>query len=201
MLFRTRNLLVRQRTQTINTLHGHLAELKIVAPQGPVHVTRLAKALEYPGLPDRVRTLGTLLFDRIVALDAEIAELAKEVGEAARLDDDAATSTRSALTASGASLSCGRIQDRPTLRSRMIIDETGHDTVVESRSPWRGARRTLSRAAWHERVCACEKPGCASDANRSAGEGQDRARRRDRDAPPDVLWHRRRVLDEPAARI
>ena len=90
MLFRTRDLLVRQRTQTINALRGHLAEFGIVAPQGAAHVTRLAQALEDPGLPDQVRTLGTLLFDRIEALDAEIAGLEKEVGKAARRDDDAA---------------------------------------------------------------------------------------------------------------
>ena len=34
MLFRTRDLLVRQRTQTINALRGHLAEFGIVAPKG-----------------------------------------------------------------------------------------------------------------------------------------------------------------------
>ena len=90
MLFRTRDLLVRQRTQTINALRGHLAEFGIVAPQGPAHVMRLARALEDPGLRDQVRTLGTLLFDRIEALDAEIAGLEKEVGKAARRDDDAA---------------------------------------------------------------------------------------------------------------
>ena len=32
MLFRTRDLLVRQRTQTINALRGHLAEYGVVAP-------------------------------------------------------------------------------------------------------------------------------------------------------------------------
>ena len=44
MLFRTRDLLVRQRTQTINALRGHLAEFGVVAPQGPAHVNRLALA-------------------------------------------------------------------------------------------------------------------------------------------------------------
>ena len=34
MLFRTRDLLVRQRTQTINALRGHLAEFGVVAPKG-----------------------------------------------------------------------------------------------------------------------------------------------------------------------
>ncbi len=32
MLFRTRDLLVRQRTQTINALRGHLAEFGVIAP-------------------------------------------------------------------------------------------------------------------------------------------------------------------------
>ena len=44
MLFHTRDLLVRQRTQTINALRGHLAEFGVVAPQGPAHVSRLASA-------------------------------------------------------------------------------------------------------------------------------------------------------------
>ena len=34
MMFRTRDLLVRQRTQLINALRGHLAEYGVVAPQG-----------------------------------------------------------------------------------------------------------------------------------------------------------------------
>ncbi len=54
MLFRTRDLLVRQRTQTINALRGHLAEFGVVAPQGPAHLGRLASALDDPDsdLPD-----------------------------------------------------------------------------------------------------------------------------------------------------
>jgi transposase len=35
MLFRTRDLLVRQRTQLINALRGHLSEHGVVAAQGP----------------------------------------------------------------------------------------------------------------------------------------------------------------------
>ena len=45
MLFRTRDLLVRQRTQLINALRGHLAEYGFVAPQGPAHLKRLADAI------------------------------------------------------------------------------------------------------------------------------------------------------------
>ena len=48
MLFRTRDLLVRQRTQTINALRGHLAEFGVIAPQGPAHVGRLQAELLEP---------------------------------------------------------------------------------------------------------------------------------------------------------
>ena len=56
MLFRTRDLLVRQRTP-INALRGHLREFGVSAPRGPAHVDRLAEAIEdadsgLPG-PDR----------------------------------------------------------------------------------------------------------------------------------------------------
>ena len=88
MLFRTRDLLVRQRTQTINALRGHMAEFGVVAPQGPAHVGRLASALEGPasGLPEAVRELGGLLLEQIAGLDAKIAGLEREVPVSARQD-------------------------------------------------------------------------------------------------------------------
>jgi transposase len=46
MAYRTRDLLVRQRTQTINALRAHLAEQGIVAPTGPAHVGRLAAIID-----------------------------------------------------------------------------------------------------------------------------------------------------------
>ena len=91
MLFRTRDLLVRQRTQTINALRGHLAEFGVVAPQGPAHIGRLASALEGPasGLPEPVRELGGLLLEQIAGLDAKIAGLEREVHVRARQDEEA----------------------------------------------------------------------------------------------------------------
>ena len=46
MLFRTRDLLVRQRTQLINALRGQLSEHGVVAPQGPANVVILAQAID-----------------------------------------------------------------------------------------------------------------------------------------------------------
>ena len=91
MLFRTRDLLVRQRTQTINALRGHLAEFGVVAAQGPAHVDRLASALEDPdpGLPDAVRELGSLLFEQIAGFNAKIEGLEKDIHASVRQDAEA----------------------------------------------------------------------------------------------------------------
>jgi transposase len=45
MIFKTRDLLVRQRTQTINAVRGHLTEHGIIAPQGTAYLGRLTQAL------------------------------------------------------------------------------------------------------------------------------------------------------------
>ena len=90
MLFRTRDLLVRQRTQTINALRGHLAEFGVVAPQGPVHVKRLASALDDPNLdlPEAVRELAGLLLEQIAGLGGKIDGLGEEIRATARQDDE-----------------------------------------------------------------------------------------------------------------
>ena len=83
MLVRTRDLLVRQRAQTINALRGHLAEFGVVAPQGPAHVGWLGSAHEDPalGLPETVRELGGLLLEQIAGLNSKIAGLERGPGE------------------------------------------------------------------------------------------------------------------------
>ena len=91
MVFRTRDLLVRQRTQTINALRGHLAEFGIVAPQGRAHVVRLARAVEMSArLPDAVREMGVLLLGQIAGLDGKIEALDKELRARARHDEEVA---------------------------------------------------------------------------------------------------------------
>ena len=44
-MFRTRDLLLRQRTQTINAIRGHMAEYGWVAPRGPAWVTQLGELI------------------------------------------------------------------------------------------------------------------------------------------------------------
>ena len=92
MLFRTRDLLVRQRTQTINALRGHLAEFGVVAPQGIAQVRRLAGVLEDgdSALPEAVLELGRLLLERIGGLDEMIFGLDKKLQACAREDEETA---------------------------------------------------------------------------------------------------------------
>jgi transposase len=46
LVFRTRDLLVRQRTQTINAIRGHMTEYGWVAPKGPSWVTMLGELID-----------------------------------------------------------------------------------------------------------------------------------------------------------
>ncbi len=81
MIFRTRDLLVRQRTQLINALRGHLAEHGVVAPQGTAHVKRLADVIgdETAALPATVREIGRLYLEQIDALSGRIDALGKKL--------------------------------------------------------------------------------------------------------------------------
>ena len=92
MLFRTRDLLVRQRTQTINALRGHLAEYGVVAPQGRSRVGQLAAVLEDgdSGLPEAVLELGKLLLGQVDELDEKIDGLDRELWTSARECEEAA---------------------------------------------------------------------------------------------------------------
>ena len=91
MVFKTRDLLVRQRTQTINALRGHLTEHGIIAPQGVFHLGRLAAEIENPNsrLPGIVTELCTLLLQHIAGLDNQIATLDRRIRDRAREDETA----------------------------------------------------------------------------------------------------------------
>lgn len=88
MLFRTRDLLVRQRTQTINALRGHLAEFGVVAAQGPARVEVLAQAIEdeTTPLPEMARDLARLLVAQIAELTERIGALEKDIRRRAPKD-------------------------------------------------------------------------------------------------------------------
>ena len=86
MLFRTRALLVQQRTQTVNALRGHLAEFGLVAARGVANIERLweAFAQNAESLPEQVVPTAGLLFDRIAELNAQLGELDKKMRSIAK---------------------------------------------------------------------------------------------------------------------
>ncbi len=91
LVFRARDLLVRQRTQTINALRGHLAEFGIVAAKGPAHVAQLVQAVENPDepLPEIARPVLQILIDTLHRLDEQIVLLDREVAQRAKADETA----------------------------------------------------------------------------------------------------------------
>lgn len=91
MVFRVRDLMVRQRTQTINAIRGHLAEFGLVAAQGLFHVAKLVTAIEEkdPTIPEAARPILSLLVEQLRALDTRVAELDREIARRAREDAEA----------------------------------------------------------------------------------------------------------------
>ena len=91
LVFRTRDLLVRQRTQLINAIRGHLTEYGWVAPKGPSHVAMLADLIEeeemVSSLPEAARAMFRLMLDLLAGLNGRIADLDKEIARRAREDE------------------------------------------------------------------------------------------------------------------
>ena len=91
LVFRARDLLVRQRTQIIHALRGHLAEFGLIVAQGPAHVPQLVQAVENPDetLPEIARPVLQILIDTLHRLDEQIALLDHEVIQRVKADETA----------------------------------------------------------------------------------------------------------------
>jgi transposase len=81
VIFRTRDLLVRQRTQTISALRGHLAEFGHIARKGPGHVASLIELVRdlKADLPSEARAVLLIAVESLQALQARIAVLDRQV--------------------------------------------------------------------------------------------------------------------------
>lgn len=115
MLFRTRDLLVRQRTQTINALRGHPAEFGIVAAHGPARVEVLMRAVEdeLTPLPEMARDLARLLL-------GQVAELGETLGELERGDPPGAEGREDRASHDAPRRGCDLRDSNPRLRA---VDE------------------------------------------------------------------------------
>jgi transposase len=73
MVLRTRELLVRQRTQVVNALRGHATEVGLVAPRGLLRVEGLlAKLAADPEVPEVARAMLALLGQQIERIDEQL---------------------------------------------------------------------------------------------------------------------------------
>ena len=82
MAHRSRDLLIRQRTQLLNALRGHLAELGLAAAQGREGMATLiglVTSQDKPALPAAVRAALMPLIDQLQALQQQIDALDKVI--------------------------------------------------------------------------------------------------------------------------
>lgn len=89
MVFKTRDLLVRQRNQIVNALRGHLMEYGIVVPAGLTFVRKLEWEIEDPDKPLRVVELGRLLINQLESCNTNIAVVERPMKEEAKRDPEA----------------------------------------------------------------------------------------------------------------
>ena len=93
MVFRVRELLIRQRTQAINALRGHLTGFGLVVPQGAANAARLIALVEDTGsgLPAEgmatLKVLVTALVTALGHLKEEIGKLDVEIARRAKTNE------------------------------------------------------------------------------------------------------------------
>ena len=76
MVLRTRELLVRQRTQAVNALRGHATEFGLVVPLDVSRMEELlAKLAADPGVPEIAREMLALLGRQIEQIDGQLAAI------------------------------------------------------------------------------------------------------------------------------
>lgn len=85
VVFRTRDLLVRQRTQLINALRGHLTEFGYIVRQGVGHVAKLVEIVGDPttDVPSEARPVLAVIAESLQALQSQIALLDREIASRA----------------------------------------------------------------------------------------------------------------------
>ena len=90
IVLRTRDLLTKQRTQSINALRGHMAELGVIAATGARSCTRLIEIVRDEAddrLPAMAREALAEIADQIDRLNGKIADLDRKIVTAVRQDD------------------------------------------------------------------------------------------------------------------
>jgi len=82
MAHKTRDLLVKQRTMTINAVRGHLAEFGVVVAKGTDHVDELAEKAKAITMPTLVGDMMRTLFAQLQELEEKIAAIGRAIAAA-----------------------------------------------------------------------------------------------------------------------
>lgn len=91
VVFRARDVLVRQRTQVVNSLRGDLAEYGFITAQGSAYVASLIECVvdNKNTLPDAARSALAMLIETLRDLEDRVRRLDHEIARRAREDEDA----------------------------------------------------------------------------------------------------------------
>ena len=91
MVLKTRELLVRQRTQIANALRGHMSELGIVASAGMANIAKLVSLLRDPetAMPDLARRALLEMAEQLDALDERVESLDEAIRSGIHGDETA----------------------------------------------------------------------------------------------------------------
>ncbi|WP_199560261.1 transposase [Sphingomonas psychrotolerans] len=159
-MFPTRDLVVRQRTQLINAIRGHLTEYGWVAPRGTAHMTLPADMLDdeeiASTLPAAALPLFRLMVDLLAELDKRIATLDREI--ARRAKEDEAARRLMTIPGIGPIAATAMLARKPRMQRRRgrrrieggygtTVGETGPEEPVTGRAPSRRAKLIWIRSA------------------------------------------------------
>ena len=79
MAHKGRDLLVKQRTMTVNSLRGCLAEFGVVVAKGVHRVEELAQKAAEAKLPEMAMMTAQVLLEQLARLDAAMAQLTRQI--------------------------------------------------------------------------------------------------------------------------
>ena len=151
MVLKTRDLLVRQRTQAVNALRGHLAELGIVAAKGLAKVETLIEIVRDEDdrrLPPAARAALTMLVDQVEALTKRVVTLERAIVIEVRRDD---TMRRLATIPGIGPITAATI--------RALVPDPGAFTSGRHFAAWIGLTPRLNSSGGKERIGKISKMG------------------------------------------
>ncbi len=171
MHHKVREMLVAQRTQLINALRGHLAEIGIISAQGPATARALAAlvAERHDMIPERVRSALMPLVRQLSALDEETAS--SDPGDLQGLPAARRLMSVPGIGPITASAIVASVQDvfafSGAREFAAFLGLTPRQNSSGARSDWVASRR------WATVICA----SCSSSARMGAPPSQEAQRR------------------------